>query len=381
MFRFTLIITLLSFASCNKAPEPLTNCGDTQGYCLECADELGTSSSRGLLFSDNSLVLSGSASKGAGSADQGFILKYDFTTDLRWKESIDAEGDEDVYDFAEDDRYWYLAGGEQLRIDFFYGFVYRIEKTSFDITKEFFSGEGEAQFNAVLPTEDGFYAAGWSRGLGENRDLFLKKVSASGEELLEEYVGGSEVESAVDLVAVGNDLYVLGFTYSFGEGDREYYLLKYTNDELVWAKTYGSPAYEEPQNIIATSDGNLLIAGHSTEFDADHDAHCLKLDLEGNVIWEKWIGGDQHDGCEGLLETGEGNYIFVARSESFSEKSAVYLFELNPNGDLLREKVISSSDLVEAYDIVEGPFQYHLSGRKIVDGEDRTMVLHLNKDF
>ncbi len=375
------LLLMLGLTSCKEEVEPLTNCGDTESYCLECIEELGQSESRGLLFSDNSLVLGGSAKLGESGAVQNYIFKYDFSNDLRWKESIDSESDEEFQDIAEGNQYWYLAGGEQYRVDAFYGFVYRIEKTSFDSKKEFFSGEGDAQFNAVLPTDDGFYAAGWSQEFAELKQLYLKRVGANGEELMEDYVGGSGTESAVDLLAIGSDLYVLGYTYSIGSGDRDHYLLKYTNDELQWAKTYGSSAYEEPQNIIATTDGNLLIAGHSAQFDSDHDAHCIKLDLEGNLIWEKWIGGDEHDGCEAVLESEAGNYLFVARSESFSEHSAVYVFELSPSGDLIREKVISQDGLAEAYDIVEGLYQYHLSGKKIVNGETKTMVIHLNKEF
>ena len=71
---------------------------------------------------------------------------------------------------------------------------------------------------------------------------------------------------------------------------------------LVWSKTYGGSLEENTNSIVATSDGGMLILGHTASNDGDivkshsfTDILLTKLDAEGNLIWTKTIGGSLND--------------------------------------------------------------------------------------
>lgn len=365
------------FISCKKVGGPsIAMCGNTEDYCLEEPALFENGVSRACLYTDGELVISGYRTDGGIGGQNMFLLGYDLNRGIQWEEAYDSEGDERIFGIHEDADYWYLAGINQYRIDDLSAIVYKIKKSDLSADQNTTRGMGDAQFNGVAVTEDGYMAVGRTDDFIDQQ-LLVSKRTHSGEGSFQHYLGGSESESAVDVIALNGAYYIYGFTYSFGEGDREHWLVKYENDTVAWTKTYGSPEYEEPQELIATSDGNLLLVGHSAQFDPLQDAHVIKVDLDGNVIWEKWFGGDVHDGCEAVLENEDGNYMVVVRSERYTQSSSIYLMELSPDGELLREKVIDNEGYNEAYSIAEGPYHYHLTGQS----EKGLIVVHLNKDF
>ena len=53
-----------------------------------------------------------------------------------------------------------------------------------------------------------------------------------------------------------------GYTRSFGTGSRDMWLIKLdSNGNPVWQKTYGGPESDEARSIKQTADGGYLVAG------------------------------------------------------------------------------------------------------------------------
>ncbi len=60
---------------------------------------------------------------------------------------------------------------------------------------------------------------------------------------------------------------------------------------LVWAKTYGSSESDQATSIVECGDGRFIVAGTTTSFDADESVYLLKIDSNGDKVWEKTYGG------------------------------------------------------------------------------------------
>ena len=78
-----------------------------------------------------------------------------------------------------------------------------------------------------------------------------------------------------------------------------------------------------------------------------------KIDLEGNIEWRYYFGGTNNDRSYDAVETSQGNFIVVGTSESndvdISDARGdydVWVIKLNPEGQLLWEKSLGGS----AYD-------------------------------
>jgi hypothetical protein len=78
---------------------------------------------------------------------------------------------------------------------------------------------------------------------------------------------------------------VAGWTYSFGAGSRDIFLIKTdANGNIQWAKTYGGTNWDEAFSVQQTSDGGYIVAGYTYSFGAgSRDIFLIKTDANGNI--------------------------------------------------------------------------------------------------
>ena len=64
--------------------------------------------------------------------------------------------------------------------------------------------------------------------------------------------------------------------------------------DILWEQTYGTDFEDVVSGILQTSDGNYLIGGYTNDSQNsnDDDFYLIKLDTEGNILWEKIFGND-----------------------------------------------------------------------------------------
>ena len=109
-------------------------------------------------------------------------------------------------------------------------------------------------------------------------------------------------------------------------GDIDYWVVKLdSNGDVQWDRTLGGSAEDRPASIIQTSDGGYLVGGLSIS-DASatktedglggFDWWVVKLDDEGNIEWDNTLGGTDTDMLEDFVEAPDGGYVLVGRSRS-----------------------------------------------------------------
>jgi hypothetical protein len=59
---------------------------------------------------------------------------------------------------------------------------------------------------------------------------------------------------------------------------------------LEWQNCFGGPTRDIGYDITATIDG-YLIAGTTIVTGLGYDVYLIKTDLDGNLLWEKTLGG------------------------------------------------------------------------------------------
>ena len=157
--------------------------------------------------------------------------------------------------------------------------------------------------------------------------------------------GGTGDDTAREAIVTADGGYaILGFSNST-DGDlqgkstnvNDYWLLRLNAEgELLWSKTYGGSKDDRGQGIIQTADGGFAITGYAMSDDGDasnnegfHDNWILRLDSNGNILWERSFGFSGHDHSYDVIQTADGGFFFVgfldisaARNDGFEDKQA-----------------------------------------------------------
>ncbi|MEO0263611.1 MAG: hypothetical protein ABIM62_07835, partial [candidate division WOR-3 bacterium] len=89
-------------------------------------------------------------------------------------------------------------------------------------------------------------------------------------------------------------------------------------------------------SIQNTSDGGYIVAGWTKSFGAGKgDFYIIKLDQNGNKVWEKTYGGSSDDWAKSIQNTSDGGYIVAGVTLSFGAGAEdFYIIKLDQNGNL-----------------------------------------------
>ncbi len=187
--------------------------------------------------------------------------------------------------------------------------------------------------------------------------------------------GGSKIEWAEDICLLNNCYYLLGGTesndgdVSFLHGSDDIWLIKTDlSGNLIWEKTYGGSGSEAGCKVIPTLDGNLYILGTTWSSDGDISNNpnetlviwVLKIDPDGNILWEKTFGGSKVEYCKGGTLTSDGGVVVCGYGNSDDGDVSVnygfydmWVFKLNSQGELIWETVIGNEDIDYSFSVIE----------------------------
>ncbi len=85
----------------------------------------------------------------------------------------------------------------------------------------------------------------------------------------------------------------------------------------MWSQTYGGTEFDTASSLVETSDGGYAIIGRTESFGAGSaDCWLIKTDISGNMEWNQTYGGIQEETASELVKTSDGGYCIVGGGES-----------------------------------------------------------------
>ncbi|WPO81965.1 T9SS type A sorting domain-containing protein [Chryseobacterium sp. JJR-5R] len=215
-------------------------------------------------------------------------------------------------------------------------------------TKSFGGSEHDIAYSVQQTPDGGFILAGTSesnngdvtdhKGFSGSSDSWVLKLDSSGNVQWKKSFGGvlSDYTSAVILTADGNYL-IAGSSYS-NDGDlsghhgslsyTDGWLMKIdTNGNVLWSRSYGGGSHDMIKDVKHTSDGGYIIAADSYSNDGDipsghhgdiytSDIWIVKTDINGNIQWQKSVGGSNNEKAGSVEITPDGGLILAGESSS-----------------------------------------------------------------
>jgi len=141
--------------------------------------------------------------------------------------------------------------------------------------------------------------------------------------------------------------------------------------EVVWQKDIKSSTQDFLSQITTTIDQQYLITGSSIQSSKiqegnkqnnGYDFHVVKLNQQGEEVWEKYISGNNHDYLSASIATQEGGFLLAGTSysgkgldkkEDSKGGSDIWLIRLNEFGDELWQKTLGTSSDEEARSVIQ----------------------------
>jgi hypothetical protein len=205
--------------------------------------------------------------------------------------------------------------------------------------KTYGGSDNEEAYSVQQTSDGGYIVAGVTRSFGAGiYDIFLIKTDAFGNVQWAKTYGGTNSDVAYSVRQTSDGGYIVaGYTYSFGAGNSDIFLIKTdANGNVQWAKTYGGTGYEGAYSVQQTSDGGYIVAGYTDSFGAGgSDIFLIKTDANGNIQWAKTYGGTYEDIAFSVQQTSDGGYIVAGWTWSFGALwRDIFLIKTDANGNI-----------------------------------------------
>jgi len=220
-----------------------------------------------------------------------------------------------------------------------------------------FGGTDNDELPSVQQTADGGYAlVGATRSYGSGgQDVWLIKTDASGTELWNKTLGGTDDEIGHAFQQTTDGGYIITGAIQYSENNKYDALLIKTdsNGAELWSKTFGGSERDYTFAVQQTTDGGFIISGLTRSFgngqnlvnkDAN-DVWLIKTDASGIELWSKTFGGSKSDYAYAVQQTIDLGYIIVGSTWSFGNgRINLWLIKTDSNGTELWNKTFGGSE-------------------------------------
>ena len=227
-------------------------------------------------------LFSGIASRG-GFAVFGLTESYGNNQSTAWIVNLDIDGNiiwNNTYKqkaetalrsgvLAQDGDY-VLAGYSDLVGDNNYDFyLLKVQPDGIMVWNKTYGGVQSEKAYSITTAVDGYVLVGEIESTTTSTDAWVLKVDEFGNTIWDNTVGGHEADSPA-FVTQSNDggYLVAGFTFSFGQGQRDFWLFKISDrGQVLFSCTQGDAGFQEAYSVIETKGNKYVMIGWTDPID------------------------------------------------------------------------------------------------------------------
>lgn len=256
-----------------------------------------------------------------------------------------------------------------------------------------FGGEHDDDGEDMLYTGDGILVTGYSEG-----DTWLFKIDTLGNVLWEKDLNdtitagagrilksadghyfivaqtGSEIEDIVNNPSSGSNFLIIKIDSSAN---------------ILWEHTFGGSSWDDIRDAVATYDGGVVVAGNTLSNDGDitksfgsWDSWIIKVDKNGQKVWDFTMGTSGGEFSNGIIETSDHGLLVAITSiinlggNIYCDQSIgnydVVLFKLDSTGKVEWHRCYGGSDAESASTLIETDDGYLIASSGSSDDGDLT---------
>jgi gliding motility-associated-like protein len=254
--------------------------------------------------------------------------------------------------------------------------------------RQYGGADVDIPFSIKITTDGGTVVAGYTDSKNgdispqpnrEYWDLWVLKLDKCGSIQWEKSFGGTNYESARDVVQTKDNGYIVagetnstdgGVVSGYG-GTKDIWILKIdANGLLLWQKRYGGNGLDIANHIHLNDDGSFYVTASSSSNDGNitgnhgtagyTDGVLMKLDASGNLLWSKCFGGSKNEEFFDMEIINGRTYLAGFANSTDGDippqqkNYDIWLLALDANGNKIYSKVYGGSQNDVAYSMTKG---------------------------
>jgi len=256
-----------------------------------------------------------------------------------------------------------------------------------------FGGKKTDLLNTVIPTSYGGYLLGGTslsdkggdkseQSKGEN-DYWIVNTDKNGTKIWDKVYGGNGYEDIYSILSTVDSGYLLcggsrssksGDKTDYDRGGSDFWIVKIdANGNKLWDKTFGGRSDDVLNAAQATIDGGYILCGRSSgrkyaekseDSKGGEDFWILKIDAQGNKLWDKTFGSDNYDWFGDMFPTRDGGFLLggtstgnrsADKSEDSKGEHDYWIFKIDAQGNKLWDKTFGGSGSDRLTDLINTP--------------------------
>jgi hypothetical protein len=280
------------------------------------------------------------------------LWAQDTAPNIDWQISLGGTGHDNAQEMVVGSDGGYLFAGYTESTDFDAsgnhgngdGWIVKLDSAGSYQWHRCYGGTRHDRFNSITKMSSGNYLVcgqtsspnGDVVGLhGESgiSDTWVILINEAGDILWQRCLGGTKQDKgSFALETSDGAIAVLGITYSADgdvtlsqKGKGDIWLLKMDlAGNIIWQKSYGGSLTDFGYFMKETEDGGFIVISYTQSNDGDivgfhgvGDGLVQKLDSEGNQQWQRCLGGSLDDYLHSVEELPNGEFVMVGRALSF----------------------------------------------------------------
>jgi hypothetical protein len=314
---------------------------------------LETSDGGYILAGSTASSISGNKTSPYYGMSDSWVIKLDSSGNKEWEQSYGGSSYELIWYIQENAGGYILGGSSSSTISGnktspYYGtddyWILQLDATGNKVWEQSCGGTSQDESFGLQEETDGYVLGGWSdSGFSGNKtnatyggsDFWLVKLDLNRNKIWERSFGGSGNDACYTMQKAIGGGYVLGgesssaisgnkTTTNYGGSD--FWLVKVDlNGNKVWEKSFGGSGNDSLKSLQQTSDGSYILGGFSNSGVSGNktttnyggaDYWVIKVDGNGGKQWERTFGGTNDENLYDLRQTTDGGYLLAGQSSS-----------------------------------------------------------------
>jgi hypothetical protein len=256
--------------------------GEVRGYVVRIDNQgdlqwmkvLGEDAT-GKLFSgiaaNDGFVVFGLSSQSIGGGSSVWAVKFDVTGNMIWSRTYGLSVDSAARSgLLTQDGDYLVAGYSDSNGDGNYDFcLLKLNGNGDILWNNTYGGEGSQKAYSITKANDGYVIVGDIQLPNSTTDAWVLKVDPAGNVLWNKSVGGKDADSAAYVTTSRDGGYLVsGFTFSFGAGNRDFWVFKISDSgKVFWSSTLGDKGFQEAYTITEAANNTCVMVGWTDPID------------------------------------------------------------------------------------------------------------------